>query len=76
MNDKVSHHLLHGFGPLFVDKAVRQKEYGIIARMLRAGKPLQEGRALRNFERRVGNDALAAEVNLMKLHPQCGSIGI
>ena len=72
----MSHRLLYGFGTLLVDKAVRQKEYGIIARMLRAGEPLQEVDTLHNLERRIGDDILAAEIDLSELHPQCSSFGI
>ena len=76
MNDKVPHRLLYGFGTLLVDKAVRQKQHGTIARALRAGEPLQEVDTLHNLERRIGNDVLAAEVDLMKLHPQRSSFGV
>lgn len=72
----MSHRLLYGFGTLLVDKAVRQKQHDTIARALRAGEPLQEVDTLHNLERRVGDDVLAAEIDLSELHPQRSSFGI
>ena len=76
MNDKVPHRLLHGFRTLLVDKAVRQKQHRSVARVLRAEKPLQEGDTIPDFERRICDDVLAAEADLMELHPQRGSFGV
>ena len=68
MDDKMSHRLLYGFGPLFVDKTVRQKQNRGVSRPLYFGKPVKEQDAFRRLERRIGNDILAAKIYILKPH--------
>lgn len=60
------HDVLHHPGSLLVDEPHRQQQYGLVAGILYVTQPPQELRAFGRFERRVGDDVLAAEIYLLK----------
>lgn len=70
------HDVLHHPGSLLVDEPHRQQQYGLVAGILYVTQPPQELRAFGRFERRVGDDVLAAEIYLLKQTPHHGRLGI
>ena len=60
-NLELPQRFLYALGALFVDETVRKQQHTPVARLLYLRKPHSE---VRRFERRVGNDVLAAEIDV------------
>lgn len=71
------HDVLHHLGPQLVDAPPhRQQQYGLVTGILHVAQPPQKLRTFGRFERRVGDDVLAAEIYLLKQTPHHGRLRI
>lgn len=63
-NLELPQRFLYALGALFVYETVRKQQHTPVARLLYLRKPRKEIDDLRRFEGRVGNDVLAAEIDV------------